>query len=167
MYLAHTLSRHFSGNEAHLIRSAFEEEIEDMPCVKEINQKIASDKKMLRLKTETGKDEALQMMKPIIQNRWPKSKHSLPATVTPYFPICDKLVVQEGLILRGDRVVIPKALRKEMIKDLHPAHQGIESTLRRARESIYWPNTNSEVKDYISWCEIYLTYALISRRSCS
>ena len=55
-------------------------------------------------------------------------------------------------------MVIPKALRKEMIKDLHTAHQGIESTLRRAQESIYWPNMNSEVKDYISRCEICLTY---------
>lgn len=51
-----------------------------------------------------------------------------------------------------------KALRKEMIEELHAAHQEIESSLRRARESIYWPNMNSEVKDYISRCEICLTY---------
>ena len=63
---------------------------------------------MLRLKNETGKDEALQMVKAIIQNGWPESKHSLPATVTPYFHIRDELVVQDGLIPRGDRVVIPK-----------------------------------------------------------
>ena len=103
--------------------------------------------------------EALQMVKAIMQNGWPESKHRLPAAVTPYFHIRDELVVQDGLILRGDRVVIPKTLRKEMIEDLHAAHRGIESSLRRARESIYWPNMNSEVKDYISRCEICLTYS--------
>ena len=79
-------------------------------------------------------------------------------TLTPYFHISDELVVQDGLILHGDRVVIPKALRKEMIEDLHAAHQEIESSLRRACESIFWPNMNSEVKDYISRCEICLAY---------
>ena len=68
MYLADTLSRHFSRDEVHLIRSAFEEEIEGMPRIEEINQMIASEEKMLRLKNETNKDEALQMVKAIIQN---------------------------------------------------------------------------------------------------
>ena len=159
MYPADTLSRHFSEDEARLIRSAFDEEIEGMPRIEEINQMIASEEKMLTLKNKTGKDEALQMVKAIIQNGWPETKHSLPATVTPYFHIRNELVVQDGLILRGDRVAIPKALRKEMIEDLNAAHQGIESSLRRARESIFWPNMNSEVKDYISRCEICLTYS--------
>lgn len=136
MYLADTLSRHFSGDEVQLVRSAFEEEIEVMPRIEEINQMIASEDKLLGLKNETGKDEALQAVKVLIQDRWPESKHSLPATVTPYFHIPDALVVEDGLILRDGRVVIPRALRKEMIKDLHAAHQGIESSLRRARESI-------------------------------
>ena len=57
-------------------------------------------------------------------------------------------------------MVIPKTLRKETIQDLHAAHQGLESTLRRARESIYWPNMNNKVKDYISRCDTCLTYAL-------
>ena len=82
MYLADTLSRHFNGVEAPLIRSAFEEEIEDMPCIEEINQMIASDQQTLRLKNETGMDEALQMVKAIIQNGWPESKHRSPATIT-------------------------------------------------------------------------------------
>ena len=42
MYLADTLSRHFSGDEAHLTRSEIEEEIKGMPCIEEINQMIAA-----------------------------------------------------------------------------------------------------------------------------
>ena len=129
-----------------------------MPHIEEINQMIASKDKMLRLKNEIGKDEALQAVA-IIQGGCPESKHSLTPTVTPYFHFRDELVVEDRLILRGHRVVIPKALRKEVIEDLHAAHQGIESNLRRARESVDWPNMNSEVKDYISRCKICLIFA--------
>ena len=71
----------------------------------------------------------------------------------PYFHICDDLVVQDGLILRGDRLVVPKALRKQMMEELHASHQGVESTLRRAKEITYWPNMKAELSDYISKCD--------------
>ena len=60
MYLADTVSRHFSGDEVHIIRSHFENEIEKVPQIEEINQIIASEEKMSRLRDETDKDETLQ-----------------------------------------------------------------------------------------------------------
>ncbi len=41
-----------------------------------------------------------------------------------------------------------------MMESLHASHQGIEATLRRARESIYWPNMNAEIKDYVKKCDV-------------
>ena len=55
-------------------------------------------------------------------------------------------------MFRGDRVVIPKSLRKQVLKELHAAHQGIASTSRRARATVYWPHLNQELKDHISHC---------------
>ena len=164
MYLADTLSRHFNGDEVHVVRSDFEEEIEVMTNIEDINQMVASEDKLARLKDETSKDEVLQAVKAAIQCRWPERKSNLPAAVTPYFPFPNELVVQDGLVLRGDRVVIPSTLRKETIQDLHAAHQGIEPTLRRARGSIYWPNMNNEVKDYVyRRSPSYATKYLIAR----
>ena len=130
-----------------------------MTKIQDINQMVASKDKLARLKDETSKDEVLQAVKASIQCGWPERKSNLPAAVTPYFPFRNELVVQDGVVLRGDRVVISSTLRKETIQDLHAAHQGIESTLKRARGSIYWPNMNNEVKDYISRCDICLAYA--------
>ena len=42
---------------------------------------------------------------------------------------------------------------------LHSSHQGIESTLRRARETIYWPNMKSDIKDFTSKCEACASYS--------
>ena len=47
------------------------------------------------------------------------------------------------------KVVIPQALRHEMIKRTHSSHLGIEALLRKARDVIYWPAMNAEVRDFI------------------
>ena len=42
----------------------------------------------------------------------------------------------------------------------HASHIGIEGCMRRMRECLYWPRMTTQVKDYISKCEVCL-----SRRS--
>ena len=37
---------------------------------------------------------------------------------------------------------------------MHDGHLGVESCLRRAREVVYWPLLNSEIKDYVSNCSV-------------
>ena len=66
---------------------------------------VDSDHKPL---DETCKDEVLQAVKAAIQCGWPERKSNLPAAVTAYFPFRNELVVQDGRVLRGDRVVIPR-----------------------------------------------------------
>jgi predicted Fe-S protein YdhL (DUF1289 family) len=53
---------------------------------------------------------------------------------------------------------VPSSLRKEMLQQIHKFHIGIEGCLRRAREVIYWPRMNAEVKDYVSKCSICQTH---------
>lgn len=44
-------------------------------------------------------------------------------------------------------------MRKKLLRNLHKSHQGIEKTLRLARDLMYWPRMNSEVKDLIGSCD--------------
>ena len=57
-------------------------------------------------------------------------------------------LVQHGLIFRGERVLVPKELRKHMIQRIHSTHIGVEECLRRARESVYWPGMTRDIKDH-------------------
>ena len=52
------------------------------------------------------------------------------------------------------RVDIPKVLRRDMLERIHSSHIGIEGCLRRARECLYWPGMNADVKDFIERCEV-------------
>ena len=80
---------------------------------------IALEGKMSKLRVETDKDEVLQEVKEIIQVGRPDNKNRLSSSIINYFHIRDELLVPEGVILCGDRVVIAKSLRKEIPDDRH------------------------------------------------
>ncbi|KAK3085115.1 hypothetical protein FSP39_024657 [Pinctada imbricata] len=83
---------------------------------------------------------------------------SVPESLVAYFDVRDELSVQNGIVFKGNRAVIPQNLRKDMLERIHASHIGIEGCLRRARESVYWPRMNSEVKDFIEKCETCRCY---------
>ena len=66
----------------------------------------------------------------------------------------DELTMQDGILFKGSRIVIPAAIMKEMIHKVHEGHLGVESCLQRAREVFYWPLMNAGIRDYISNCSI-------------
>jgi predicted Fe-S protein YdhL (DUF1289 family) len=66
--------------------------------------------------------------------------------------------MQNGVIFKGERAVIPQALRMDIMNRIHSSHIGIEGCLRRARESVYWPRMNAEVRDFIQKCETCRTF---------
>ena len=51
-------------------------------------------------------------------------------------------------------MVIPLELRSFVLELINSSHTGIESCLRRARECVYWPCMNSDVKQFVSKCEV-------------
>lgn len=164
MYLADTLSRHNLENSTCDMEEACESRFPTLSDsmetdrLEDINQLITSEATLIKFQEETVNDSDLQAVKSLIQSGWPENPKGLNPVIMPFFHIRDELATQEGLIFRGDRLVIPKSLRKQMLSELHSAHQGIESTTRRARETIYWPHLNQELKDYISRCETCATY---------
>ncbi|KAK2143023.1 hypothetical protein LSH36_886g00038 [Paralvinella palmiformis] len=47
--------------------------------------------------------------------------------------------MENGIIVRDERIVIPSSLRKSTKEKVHTGHLGINACLRRAREILYWP----------------------------
>ena len=54
--------------------------------------------------------------------------------------------------MKGNRVVIPKALIPETLSRLHDGHQGLSATLQRARGTVYWPNMQQDIGEVIWKC---------------
>jgi hypothetical protein len=66
--------------------------------------------------------------------------------VWPYFLIRDELTIEDDILYKGNGVSIPNKLRLRVMRRIHQNRIGIENSLRRAREFVYWPRLNSEQK---------------------
>ena len=148
IHLADTLSRAFpSGNEDASLQEEFEQ-------INMVNYLPITKDRLSQIRENTSCDEALQLLKEVILKGWPGDKTCLPSQIHPYFPYRDELTAQDGLLFRGERVIIPSNLRQTMKERVHSSHLGIEGCLRRARECLFWLNINADIKDYFQRCEI-------------
>ena len=118
-----------------------------------------SDERLAEFKIATAKDPVLQKLKETIMQGWPSHRQLTSSTVLPYYNYRDELSVQDGLILRGDRIVIPTTLRQSLKKRLHVGHLGINSCLRRARDLVYWPGMSKDIRQYIEACSICASHS--------
>ena len=70
----------------------------------------------------------------------------------------DVLTVQNELVFKGQLLVVPAALRKELMAVVHSSHIGIEGCKRRARDTLYWHRMATSLRLYISKCDVCLAH---------
>ena len=111
-----------------------------------------------RIQDIASTDPVTVILRDTIQKGWPAIKSGLSECLYPYFDFQDELTLQDNLIFKGQQLIIPAAMRKEMMSLAHASHIGIEGCIRRARETTYWPHMSSELKEYILKCDICMAY---------
>lgn len=70
----------------------------------------------------------------------------------------DKIFVANGLLFKGDCVIVPQSLRKEILKIILEGHFGITRSFQFAKNSLLWPNMSNDVQNVVkSWvtCQEY------------
>ena len=107
-----------------------------------------------QLQRSTSHDDTLQTLKTTILTGWPMQKDQVPIKIREYWSYRDELSVHNGVLFKGSRVVIPQLLRPEVKSKIHSSHLGVEACLRKARDTVFWPGMNAEVKDQIKQCSI-------------
>ena len=117
-----------------------------------------SEPQLAEIQRETAADSVLQSLIQVILQGWPDQKEALPSELHPYFTVRDELTAQDGTLFKGLRCVVPSSLRPKIRERLHGAHTGVEGCLRRARETVYWPGLNADLRDYIAKCGVCATY---------
>ena len=117
-----------------------------------------SAEQLNQFKQSSSGDPVLQVLRETILRGWPNSKMEVPESVHTYLDIRDELTTQDDMIFKGQQVVVPVALRREMIRACHASHIGIEGCIRRAWESLFWPRMSTELKEYISKCDVCMSH---------
>ena len=150
LFLADTLSRAFlpAGKQD-------ESEFETINMMKYVPM---SEERLLLIQQDTEADESLQVLKAVIQKGWPEHKSNVPSIISPYFNMRDEMSIRDGLIFKGERVVVRRASRSELLRRIHSSHLGVNGCLNRARECLYWPGMTADIKNYVSTCEACREY---------
>ncbi|CAB3981992.1 retrotransposon-like family member retr-1 [Paramuricea clavata] len=118
----------------------------------------ASEFKLQEIREATKSDEKLRTLLNIIQNGWSDQRESVPLSVLPYWNIRDELSVIDGIILKGDHIVVPLAMRKEMLQRIYHGHMGIKKLKRRARDALYLPLMSKQIAEMVSKCTVCLEH---------
>ena len=104
-----------------------------------------SPTRMAELQRHTLADPVMQKLAHFITDSWPAKKKSVPPDIKPYCPTRDELIVDNRIIFKGLRVLVPKGLRKKYVQQLHKGHPGADATKRRAKDIVYWPSMSLDM----------------------
>ena len=113
-----------------------------------------SNNKILELRRETDTDTILRDLQEVIIRGWPKTRADIPIILRPFWCYRDELSVEDGVILKGERVVIPQSMQADVIQRIHAGHQGIEKCKMRARTSVFWNGINNDLEDVVKRCAV-------------
>lgn len=122
--------------------------VTDMPCPIDINV----------VKQATAQDPQLVKLKNIVFKGWPTHRKECPQELLDFWNFRCDIVLEDGLILKGNRIIIPSSLRKQVLDAIHHGHQGETKCILLAREAVFWPSISNEIRQVIKECEICNKY---------
>ncbi|XP_061878364.1 uncharacterized protein K02A2.6-like [Entelurus aequoreus] len=72
--------------------------------------------------------------------------------LAPFYMRRDELTVIQGCLLWGSRVVVPPALRPQLLKELHAGHPGMVKMKAIARSHVWWPGLDAQIEQQARTC---------------
>jgi len=111
----------------------------------------ATEQRLAQIKELQSADRVCAQVKQYCQTQWP-NKTSLLKELIPYYLIRTELSIEDDLLLRGHRIIIPLQLQPEILEKLHNGHLGITKCQARARQSVWWPGLASQLVNKVRTC---------------
>jgi hypothetical protein len=119
---------------------------------------LITDRRLESLRSATKTDLQMQTLKQTIQDGWPDSRTKCHQTILEFWNHRDELSCCDNLIFRGQTIVIPRSVRHDIIESVHQSHLGVEKTVRRAKDALFWPGMTKEITDFVLKCGICQKY---------
>ena len=96
--------------------------------------------KLERIRTATSMDPVLSNLNSVTMTGWPDKRKSVPEEIRGFWSYREEITTDNGVLFKRDQVIVPSSLRAEILRKIHKAHQGSDSSIRR-----WWPTV------WLSW----------------
>ena len=123
------------------------------------NQLNAMSDNLQKLSVAMQEVDELVLLKHTIMSGWPSSIKQVPQVFQAYWTSREELNVEEGLVFKGTRIVIPVKQHEALSKLIHVGHLGLNKCKLHAKDTVYWSRLNDQLEKLVLNCELCVKYS--------
>ena len=127
---------------------------------------VQSNVSFNQLREHISRDLVLPQLVEYVMKGWPKMQKDCIEQLRPYHTFKEEISTIDGLLFKGQRLIVPSALRSKVLQVLHRSHMGITKTLDRARSTFLWVGISKDIENVIGNCEVCQKYAKKQPKEC-
>ena len=90
----------------------------DLETVNFVEDLPISESTLAKFQAETAKDASLQLLSQVIRSGWPTAAALVPSGAQPFFKHREELTLQNSLVFKGTKIIVPESLRRSMLEDV-------------------------------------------------
>ena len=98
-------------------------------------------------------------MKHTITQGWPKTIKEVPNQLQAYWTFREEFTVEDGLVLKGTRILNPENKHKQILKMIQEGHLGLGECKLQVKDTAYWPGINEQLVQLLLNCKLCLKYS--------
>ena len=120
---------------------------------------VQSNLTITQIQAETARDPDMQQLIKYIIEGWPTRQQDVIQQLQSYHTFKEEMSVIDGLVFKGERIIIPIALQDKALQAIHRSHMGIQKTLDRSKGCFYCSGISKDITHVCKTCEECLKYA--------
>ncbi|XP_026319241.1 uncharacterized protein LOC113229771 [Hyposmocoma kahamanoa] len=104
------------------------------------------------LQQETDRDLLLSKVKGYVMHGWPRKVTD--SNLKPFHNCRFQLSIENGVLMRGHKVIIPQSFRETICNELHSSHFGIIQMKAEARKRLWFPGIDATLERLAAACSV-------------
>ena len=143
MYVADHLSRASLAVKKEMTDN-FQDFVLELETLTPFDPIKVAPERLTQLQKCTAQDLVLESLKATVLTGWPERREQCPVKVRDYWNYREEISLHNGILFKSQRVIVPKAMRPEILSRIHSSHQGVASCLRKAKDIVFWNEFRSQ-----------------------
>ena len=123
------------------------------------SQLCARSDSLQQIRIATQEDDKLALLKHTTTQGWPSNIKEVPSVIQSYWTFREELTIEDGIILKGTRIVIPAKKWEVVLKLIHEGHLALNKYTLCAKETVYLTGLNDQPEKLVLNCELCLKYS--------
>ena len=82
------------------------------------------------------------------------NRDDVPPSLRQYWTYSEELTCLDGLLFKGEKVILPQTIKSEMLEKIHETHLGTVKCKSRARQVLFWPGMSSQIQEPVAACRV-------------